>query len=141
MLTLNWLKNEDNVVYGTDEELIPMLSKELLMPDFGKKIAQFREAPVKEGVTLKGGTSEFEVNGQVYKPHYNAMHYSLYSWKTEEWNHFNQATPLSREANDWGISMTRTKATVSKDRTPVHTKNYLRKTQPRVHVEGRKLTR
>ena len=55
MLTLNWLKNEDNVVYGTDEELIPMLSKELLMPDLGKKIAQFREAPVKEGVTLKGG--------------------------------------------------------------------------------------
>ena len=92
-------------------------------------------------VTLKGGTSEFEVNGQVYKPHYNAMHYSLYSWKTEEWNHFNQATPLFREANDWGISMTRTKATVSKDRTPVHTRNYLRKTQPRVHVEGRKLTR
>ena len=33
MLTLNWLTNEDHVVYGTDEELIPLLSKELQIPD------------------------------------------------------------------------------------------------------------
>lgn len=55
MLTLNWLKNEDNVVYGTDAELIPMLSKELMIPDLQKKIKLFRENPVKEGVTLRGG--------------------------------------------------------------------------------------
>ena len=55
MLNLKWIKNEDHVVYGTDEELIPILSKDLFIPDLGKKIRQFRENPVKEGVTLKGG--------------------------------------------------------------------------------------
>jgi hypothetical protein len=54
MLTLNWLKNEDNVVYGTDEQLIPMLSKELAVSDLGRRIELFRESPVKEGVTIKG---------------------------------------------------------------------------------------
>lgn len=54
MLTLNWLKNEDNVVYGTDEELIPMLSKDLAIPDLERRIKLFRETPCKEGVTLKG---------------------------------------------------------------------------------------
>ncbi len=55
MLTLNWLKNEDNAVYGTDEELVPILAKDLVIPDLQKKIDQFRSAPVKEGVTLRGG--------------------------------------------------------------------------------------
>ena len=55
MLSLNWLLNEDHVVYGTDEQLIPMLAKELFIPDLGIKIRQFRENPVKEGITLKGG--------------------------------------------------------------------------------------
>jgi hypothetical protein len=55
MLNLNWIKNEDHVVYGTDEELIPILSKDLFIPDLGKKIRQFRENPVKEGVIVKGG--------------------------------------------------------------------------------------
>ena len=55
MLNLNWLKNEDHVVFGTDEQLIPILSKDLMIPDLGNKIRQFRENPVKEGVTLKGG--------------------------------------------------------------------------------------
>ena len=55
MLNLNRIKNEDNVVYGTDEQLIPMLSRDLFIPDLGKKIQQFRENPVKEGVILRGG--------------------------------------------------------------------------------------
>ena len=55
MLTLNWLKNTDHVVYGTDEQLIPMLSKDLVIPDLQRRIAQFRENPVKEGVTIRGG--------------------------------------------------------------------------------------
>ena len=55
MLTLNWLENEDHVVYGKDEELIPMLSKQLAIPDLDKKIEHFRCAPVREGVTIKGG--------------------------------------------------------------------------------------
>ncbi len=55
MLSLNWLKNEDNVVYGKDEELVPVLAKDLVIPDLQKKIDQFRASPVKEGVTLRGG--------------------------------------------------------------------------------------
>ncbi len=55
MLTVNRIKDEDRVVYGTDEELIPMLSKYLSMPELGRKIREFRENPVKEGVTLRGG--------------------------------------------------------------------------------------
>lgn len=55
MLTLNWLENEDHVVYGRDEDLIPLLSKQLMIPDLGSKIAQFRESPAPEGMTLRGG--------------------------------------------------------------------------------------
>ena len=55
MLTRNWINNPDHVVYGTDEELIPMLSKKLIISDLGDRIKRFREDPVKEGVTLKGG--------------------------------------------------------------------------------------
>ena len=47
MLTLNWIKNEDNVVYGKDEDLIPVLAKDLVIPDLQKKIDQFRADPVK----------------------------------------------------------------------------------------------
>jgi len=54
MLTKNWIADENNVVYGADEELIPMLAKYLSIPDLDRKIKQFREAPVKEGVTLRG---------------------------------------------------------------------------------------
>ena len=55
MLTLNWIKDENNVVYGTDEELVPILAKDLAIPDLQAKIDRFRDAPVKEGVTLRGG--------------------------------------------------------------------------------------
>ncbi len=55
MLSLNWLKNEDNVVYGRDEELVPKLAKALMIPDLQAKIDRFRAAPVKEGVTVRGG--------------------------------------------------------------------------------------
>ena len=54
MLTKNWITDADNVVYGTDEQLIPMLSKYLSIPDLGKKIEQFRQNPVKEGLTFRG---------------------------------------------------------------------------------------
>ena len=55
MLTLNWLKNEDSVVYGSDGQLVPMLAKNLMIPDPQRKIDAFRLAPVKEGVTVRGG--------------------------------------------------------------------------------------
>ena len=55
MLSLHWIKDTDHVVYGTDEQLIPMLAKKLLIPDLEQRIRKFRENPVREGVTLKGG--------------------------------------------------------------------------------------
>lgn len=55
MLTLNWLKDEENVVYGREEEIVPALAKDLMIPDLMEKIECFRRSPVKEGVILKGG--------------------------------------------------------------------------------------
>ena len=94
-----------------------------------------------DGASLLGGCSEFEINGVTYQPHYNAMHYSLYSDKKGSWVHFHDAIPMFREKSNWTISMTRTKASSGVDRTPVHTRNYLRKTQPRVHNSEKKSIR
>ena len=54
MLTKNRITNSEEVVYGRDEELIPVLAKYLMIPDLGEKIKAFRASPVKEGVTLRG---------------------------------------------------------------------------------------
>ena len=62
------------------------------------------------------------------------MRYSLYSYKDECWQHFHSAVPQFTTKNNHALSMVRTKASSGVDRTPVHTKNYLRKTQPRLHV-------
>ena len=83
---------------------------------------------------LKGGKTEYTVNNEVYTPHYNAMRYSLYSAKVQEWTHFHDAVPSFRDKNDYELPMYRTKASTGTDRTPVHTKNYLRRTQPRTHT-------
>lgn len=90
---------------------------------------------------LTGGCSEYEVNGVTYNPHYNAMHYSLYSYKNNAWSHFHEAIPVFREKNNYMIDMVRTKAASGVDRTPVHTRNYLRKTAPRVHNQDKKSLR
>ena len=55
MLTLNWLKDEENVVYGPEDELIFQLAGDLMIPDLKDAVERFRRAPVKEGVILKGG--------------------------------------------------------------------------------------
>lgn len=89
-------------------------------------------------VKLNGSNTEFEVDGKTYRPHFNAMRYSLYSYKDESWHHFHDAVPTFEEANGWQIQMVKTKAVIEEDLTPVHTKNYLRKTQPRQHM-GKKL--
>lgn len=88
-----------------------------------------------EGKTvLCAGSTEYEVDGKVYTPHFNGMRYSLYSYKDESWHHFHDAIPTFVEKNNWQLSMNKTKAAVEEDRTPVHTKNYIRKTQPKQHV-------
>lgn len=89
---------------------------------------------------LCAANTEYEVDGKVYKPHFNGMRYSLYSYKDESWHHFHDAVPTFLEQKNWQMSMTRTKASVEEDRTPVHTRNYLRKTQPRKH-EGKRQRR
>lgn len=89
---------------------------------------------------LCAANTEYEVDGKVYKPHFNSMRYSLYSYKDESWHHFHDAVPTFLEQKNWQMSMTRTKASVEEDRTPVHTRNYLRKTQPRKH-EGKRQRR
>ncbi len=55
MLTLSYLKDEENVVYGPEEEIVPQLAGDLLIPNLGEAIERFRQAPVKEGLILKGG--------------------------------------------------------------------------------------
>lgn len=89
---------------------------------------------------LCAANTEYEVDGKVYKPHFNGMRYSLYSYKDESWHHFHDAVPTFLEQKNWQMFMTRTKASVEEDRTPVHTRNYLRKTQPRKH-EGKRQRR
>lgn len=89
---------------------------------------------------LCAANTEYEVDGKVYKPHFNGMRYSLYSYKDESWHHFHDAVPTFLEQKNWQMSMTRTKASVEEGRTPVHTRNYLRKTQPRKH-EGKRQRR
>lgn len=85
-------------------------------------------------VSLNGGNTEFELNGSRYTPHYNTMRYSLYSYNNKNWYHFHDALPTFTDKNGWQMQMIRTKASISEDRTPVHTKNYLRRSQPKVHV-------
>ena len=86
-------------------------------------------------VVLNGGNTEFTMNGVTYKPHYSTMRYSLYSYKENSWVHFHDALPTFTETNGWKVPMVRTKGVIEEDRTPVHTKNYLRRTQPKVHIE------
>lgn len=86
---------------------------------------------------LRASCTEYEVDGKVFTPHFNGMRYSLYSYKDESWHHFHDAIPTFDEKKDWQMSMTRTKAAVEGDSTPVHTKNFLRRTQPRQHADKR----
>ena len=88
-------------------------------------------------VTLNAANTEFEVDGEVYTPHFNAMRYSLYSYKDESWHHFHDVIPKFKEQNNWQMVMVKTKASVEGDRTPVHTRNYVRRTQPKVHQQKR----
>lgn len=89
-------------------------------------------------VMLNASNTEFEVDGEVYTPHFSAMRYSLYSYKDESWHHFHDVIPKFKEQNNWQMVMVKTKADIEDDSEPVHTKNYLRKTQPKKH-ESKKL--
>ncbi len=55
MLTVSWLTDAENVVYGREDELIPQLAKDLMIPDLMDAVEAFRQAPTREGLVLKGG--------------------------------------------------------------------------------------
>ena len=55
MLTLSFLKDAENVVYGPEAEIVPQLAGDLLIPNLDEAIERFRQSPAKEGVILKGG--------------------------------------------------------------------------------------
>ena len=83
---------------------------------------------------LNGGKSEIELDGgRILRPYYNAMRYAVYSSKNSLWYFFHSAIPEFDEENHQ-IAMVKTKASVDVDRTPVHTRNYVRRTQPKAAV-------
>lgn len=53
-MNINWFKDEENVVYCKEDEVLPRLTKELGIPDLARKVAQFRAEPTAEGMNVKG---------------------------------------------------------------------------------------
>lgn len=85
---------------------------------------------------LNGGRTEITLdNGVVWRPYYYAMRYAVYSDKNSLWYFFHDSIPVFDEESHQ-IAMARTKASIGEDRTPVHTRNYVRRTQPKAAVSG-----
>lgn len=83
---------------------------------------------------LNGGKSEIELNnGTIWRPYYYAMRYAVYSNKNSLWYFFHDSIPVFDD-EDHQIAMARTKGTVDVERTTVHTRNYVRRTQPKAAV-------
>ena len=54
MLTLNWLKDENNVVYAKQSDIVPVLARDFRIPDLAERIEAFRANPDKDGIIIKG---------------------------------------------------------------------------------------
>lgn len=54
MLTRNLLKNPERIEYCKEADVVPALAKKLQIPDFPEILRDFREHPIKEGLTLHG---------------------------------------------------------------------------------------
>ena len=54
MLTRNLLKNPERIEYCSEADIVPALAKKLQIPKLDEIIRDFREHPVKEGITLHG---------------------------------------------------------------------------------------
>lgn len=84
--------------------------------------------------TIYGGKSELELDGGiVWKPPYRSMRYAIYGFNAEKWSFFHDSVPLLDD-EEHPLVMYRAKASSGKDRTPVHTRNYVRRTQPKAAV-------
>ena len=83
---------------------------------------------------IYGGKSELELDGGIiWTPPFRSMRYALYGYNADMWSFFHDSVPLlDDEAHP--MVMYRTKAASGKDRTLVHTRNYVRRTQPRAAV-------
>lgn len=53
-MNINWFKDEENVVYVKEAEVLPRLSRELGIPELEELVAQFRADPSPEGLNVKG---------------------------------------------------------------------------------------
>ena len=105
-------------------------SGETVIDDEGWEVA-WAEKDAEGKVAVNAGSFEFTNGGNSYTRQYDTMQFSLYSYNDDSWHHFHDAVPR------FPMQMLRTKASSGVDRTPVHTENYLRKTQPRKHVVKR----
>ena len=85
---------------------------------------------------IYGGKSELELDGGViWRPPYRSMRYAIYGYNAEQWSFFHDSVPLLDD-EEHGLVMYRAKASSGEDRTPVHTRNYVRRTQPKAAVGG-----
>ena len=53
-MTLEWVKNRDNVAYVDAKDFFHNFSKEAGVPDLEAQVRAFAADPVKEGVIIKG---------------------------------------------------------------------------------------
>lgn len=53
-MNVNWFKNPDHLVYIDSKTGLPELEKTMEIEKLSAAVKAFREAPVKEGITLRG---------------------------------------------------------------------------------------
>ena len=53
-MNFKWFQDGDNVVYADVEVFASNFGKEAGIPDFRERLDQFRDNPVKEGISVKG---------------------------------------------------------------------------------------
>lgn len=53
-MNLLWLQDPDNLVYVNAEKDLPMLERRLRLPGLAEAAQVLRQAPTREGLTLKG---------------------------------------------------------------------------------------
>ena len=54
MLSMQWLQNQDHIVYTKVDEFAGHFGMEMGIDDFRQKLEDFKANPVKEGIQLKG---------------------------------------------------------------------------------------
>ena len=55
MMNRTWFKDPDHVVYAVEDEVVPLLSRELGISDLDRRNEAFRKEPTRDGENVKGG--------------------------------------------------------------------------------------